>query len=129
MNSMRKAQKIIRPEAILEWGRGGCVGPKKQEKTVLPRSERQEEILVRILTVLLIPIIIPLFLIIGCFLTFVIVGAIYVGPLLGHMVMALLWPLLKTLRIPDAFAEKIQIGVFVITCSLGVCLMLGTIWR
>ena len=101
----------------------------RQKEPLFRLSERQEEILVRILTVLLIPIIIPLFLIIGCFLTFVIVGAIYVGPLLGHMVMALLWPLLKTLRIPDAFAEKIQIGVFVITCSLGVYLMLGTIWR
>ena len=35
MNSMRKAQKIIQPEAILEWGRGGCVGPKKQAETFL----------------------------------------------------------------------------------------------
>ena len=29
MNSMRKAHKTTRPEATLEWGRGGCVGPKK----------------------------------------------------------------------------------------------------
>ena len=26
---MRTAQKTIKPEATLEWGRGGCVGPKK----------------------------------------------------------------------------------------------------
>jgi len=29
MKSMRTAQKTTRPEATLEWGRGGCVGPKK----------------------------------------------------------------------------------------------------
>jgi len=32
MNSTRKAQKTIKPEAISEWGRGGCVGPKNRQK-------------------------------------------------------------------------------------------------
>ena len=36
---MRSAQKTIKPEAISEWGRGGCVGPKKQAKTVLQSQE------------------------------------------------------------------------------------------
>ena len=101
----------------------------KEKEPLIRLSERQEEILVRILTVLLFPILIPLLFILGYFFAFVFIGAIYLGPMLGLMIMALLWPFFKMFRIPESAASKIQIGIFASTCPLGVFLMVSTLWR
>jgi len=100
-----------------------------QKKQLFRLSEKQEEILERILAVLLFPILIPLLFVLGIIVTFVFIGAVYVGPMLGLMIMALLYPLFKIFRISESATNKIQIGIFAITCPLGVFFMVSTLWR
>jgi hypothetical protein len=100
-----------------------------QKKPLFRLSEKQEDILARVLTVLFFPILIPVILVLGYILTFVFIGAIYLGPMLGLIIMALLWPFFKIFRIPESATSKIQIGIFAITCPLGVFFMVSTLWR
>ena len=100
-----------------------------QKKPLFRLSEKQEEILERILAVLLFPILIPLLFVLGIIVTFVFIGAVYVGPMLGLMIMALLYPFFKIFRISESATNKIQIGIFAITCPLGVFFMVSTLWR
>ena len=100
-----------------------------QKKPLFRLSEKQEEILERILAVLLFPILIPLLFVLGIIVTFLFIGAVYVGPMLGLMIMALLYPFFKIFRISESATNKIQIGIFAITCPLGVFFMVSTLWR
>jgi len=100
-----------------------------QKKQLFRLSEKQEEILERILAVLLFPILISLLFVLGIIVTFVFIGAVYVGPMLGLMIMALLYPFFKIFRISESATNKIQIGIFAITCPLGVFFMVSTLWR
>ena len=100
-----------------------------QKKPLFRLSEKQEEILERILAVLLFPILISLLFVLGIIVTFVFIGAVYVGPMLGLMIMALLYPFFKIFRISESATNKIQIGIFAITCPLGVFFMVSTLWR
>ncbi len=100
-----------------------------QMKPLFRLSEKQEEILGGILVVLLFPILIPLLFVLGIIVTFVFIGAVYVGPMLGLMIMALLYPFFKIFRISESATKKIQIGIFAITCPLGVLFMVSALWR
>ena len=100
-----------------------------KKESLFQLSETQKDILARVLTVLFFPILIPVIFVLGYIVTFVFIGAIYLGPMLGLMIMALLYPFFKIFRIPESATSKIQIGIFAITCPLGVVFMVSTLWR
>jgi len=101
----------------------------KQEKTVLPRSERLENIRAWFITILFFPFLIPVIFVLGYFLAAVFVGAFYLGPMLGLFIMAPLRPVLQWLQVSASVTDKIQTGIWTLTCTFGVFFMVSYPWK
>ena len=81
------------------------------------------------LAILLVPAIWTVGLFFAFMAAYVVIGAFYLGRMLGMFVHLLAVPLMNLLHLSQETQDKIAEGILWVTCPLGVAFMLSTVWR
>ena len=88
-----------------------------------------QEVGLKALTILLIPVIWTVGIFFAFMAAYVVIGAFYLGRMLGMIIHLLAVPLMNLLHLSQETQDKIAEGILWVTCPLGVAFMLSTVWR
>jgi membrane protein YdbS with pleckstrin-like domain len=88
-----------------------------------------QEIGLKTLAILLVPVIWTFGLFFAFMAAYVVIGAFYLGRMLGMFVHLLAVPLMNLLQLSQETQDRVAEGILCVTCPLGVAFMFSTVWR